>query len=80
MAAGERSLPPIVIEAILFRTEGVPLFVEELTKAVLESAIWKTTTGNGELELAGPLPALAIPATLQDSLMRVSTAWLLHAR
>ena len=36
MAAGERSLPPIVIEAILSRTEGVPLFVEELTKAVLE--------------------------------------------
>ena len=38
MAAGERPLPPIVIEAILARTEGVPLFVEELTKAVLESA------------------------------------------
>ena len=69
MAAGERSLPPIVIEAILSRTEGVPLFVEELTKAVLESAIWKTTAGHGDLELAGPLPPLAIPATLQDSLM-----------
>jgi class 3 adenylate cyclase/pimeloyl-ACP methyl ester carboxylesterase len=69
MAAGERSLPPIVIEAILSRTEGVPLFVEELTKAVLEAAIWKTTGGDGALELAGPLPPLAIPATLQDSLM-----------
>jgi class 3 adenylate cyclase/pimeloyl-ACP methyl ester carboxylesterase len=69
MAAGERSLPPVVIEAILSRTEGVPLFVEELTKAVLESAIWKTTTGHGNLELAGPLPPLAIPATLEDSLM-----------
>ncbi len=69
MAAGERSLPPVVIEAILCRTEGVPLFVEELTKAVLELAIWKTTTGHGDLELAGPLPPLAIPATLQDSLM-----------
>ncbi|WP_063697702.1 alpha/beta fold hydrolase [Bradyrhizobium centrolobii] len=69
MAAGERSLPPIVIEAILSRTEGVPLFVEELTKAVIESAIWKTTAGHGDLELAGPLPPLAIPATLQDSLM-----------
>jgi class 3 adenylate cyclase/pimeloyl-ACP methyl ester carboxylesterase len=69
MAAGERSLPPIVIEAILSRTEGVPLFVEELTKAVLESAIWKTTAEHGALELAGPLPPLAIPATLEDSLM-----------
>jgi class 3 adenylate cyclase/pimeloyl-ACP methyl ester carboxylesterase len=69
MSAGERSLPPIVIEAILSRTEGVPLFVEELTKAVLESAIWKTTAGHGDLELAGSLPPLAIPATLQDSLM-----------
>lgn len=69
MAAGERSLPPIVIEAILSRTEGVPLFVEELTKAVLEAAIWKTTVGNGDPELAGPLPPLAIPETLQDSLM-----------
>ncbi|MCA6113977.1 alpha/beta fold hydrolase [Bradyrhizobium sp. WSM 1738] len=69
MAAGERSLPPIVIEAILSRTEGVPLFVEELTKAVLEAAIWKTPGGDGDLELAGPLPPLAIPATLQDSLM-----------
>jgi class 3 adenylate cyclase/pimeloyl-ACP methyl ester carboxylesterase len=69
MAAGERSLPPIVIEAILSRTEGVPLFVEELTKAVLESAIWRKTADHGNLELVGPLPPLAIPATLQDSLM-----------
>ncbi|WP_187399157.1 alpha/beta fold hydrolase [Bradyrhizobium paxllaeri] len=69
MAAGERALPPIVIETILSRTEGVPLFVEELTKAVLEAAIWKATDGDGDRELAGPLPPLAIPATLQDSLM-----------
>ncbi|XSC46702.1 hypothetical protein ACF1BQ_013765 [Bradyrhizobium sp. RDT10] len=66
MAAGERSLPPVVIEAILTRTEGVPLFVEELTKTVLEAAIWRTPDGSGDLELAGPLPPLAIPATLQD--------------
>jgi class 3 adenylate cyclase/pimeloyl-ACP methyl ester carboxylesterase len=69
-AAGGRQLPSIVIEAILSRTEGVPLFVEELTKAVLESVIWKTTAGDGgRLELVGPLPPLAIPATLQESLM-----------
>jgi pimeloyl-ACP methyl ester carboxylesterase len=69
MAAGGRQLPPIVMEAILSRTEGVPLFVEELTKAVLEAAIWRKTADHGDLELAGPLPPLAIPATLQDSLM-----------
>jgi len=69
MSAGERSLPPIVIEAILSRTEGVPLFVEELTKRSSISTIWKTTAGHGDLELAGPLPPLAIPATLEDSLM-----------
>ncbi|MCK1636297.1 alpha/beta fold hydrolase [Bradyrhizobium sp. 157] len=68
-AAGGQQLPPIVIEAILARTEGVPLFVEELTKAVLESVIWKTTAGDDHLELVGPLPPLAIPATLQESLM-----------
>jgi class 3 adenylate cyclase len=67
--AGERPLPPIVIEAILSRTEGVPLFVEELTKAVLESGILRPTDSDGPLEFAGPLPPLAIPATLQDSLM-----------
>jgi pimeloyl-ACP methyl ester carboxylesterase len=67
--AGERLLPRDVIEAILSRTEGVPLFVEELTKTVLESGILKTTTDDGSLELGGLLPPLAIPATLQDSLM-----------
>ncbi|WP_161852512.1 alpha/beta fold hydrolase [Bradyrhizobium sp. CCBAU 051011] len=69
MSAGEWSLPPVVIEEILSRTEGVPLFVEELTKVILESPIWKATTGRGDLELSGPLPPLAIPATLEDSLM-----------
>jgi class 3 adenylate cyclase/pimeloyl-ACP methyl ester carboxylesterase len=67
--AGERLLPRAVVEAILSRTEGVPLFVEELTKTVLELGILKTTTDDGSLELSGPLPPLAIPATLQDSLM-----------
>ena len=49
------------------KTDGVPLFVEELTKAVLESGL--LADEGDRYELAGPLPPLAIPATLQDSLM-----------
>jgi adenylosuccinate synthase len=64
---GGKALPAEVIEQILARTDGVPLFVEELTKAVLEGGLLRET---GErFELAGPLPPLAIPATLHDSLM-----------
>jgi tetratricopeptide (TPR) repeat protein len=65
--AGGRRLPAEVVEQIVTKTDGVPLFVEELTKAVLESG-WLRETGT-RYELAGPLPSLAIPATLQDSLM-----------
>jgi class 3 adenylate cyclase/tetratricopeptide (TPR) repeat protein len=64
---GGRALPAEVLEHILARTDGIPLFVEELTKVVLESGILR---GDGDrYELAGPLQPLAIPATLQDSLM-----------
>ena len=64
---GGRPLPAEVLDQILARTDGVPLFVEELTKTVLESGI---VTDVGErFELAGPLAPLAIPASLQDSLM-----------
>ena len=49
------------------KADGVPLFVEEMTKAVLESGLLKAT--NDHYELTGPVPALAIPATLHDSLM-----------
>jgi predicted ATPase len=49
------------------KTDGVPLFVEELTKTVLESGLlWE---GEERYVLTGPLPPLAIPATLHDSLM-----------
>ena len=66
--AGGKALPPAeVLEQILARTDGVPLFVEELTKAVLESGL--LADEGDRYELAGPLPPLAIPATLQDSLM-----------
>ena len=55
------------MEQIAHKTDGVPLFVEELTKMVLESG-W-VREGDTGYELAGPLPPLAIPTTLQDSLM-----------
>ena len=65
--AGGKALPSEVIEQILARTEGVPLFTEELTKTVLESGL--LNDAGDRYVLAGPLPPLAIPATLHDSLM-----------
>jgi class 3 adenylate cyclase/predicted ATPase len=65
--AGAKALPREVVQQIVAKTDGVPLFVEELTKTVLESGLlWEH---EDHYELTGPLPALAIPATLQDSLM-----------
>jgi predicted ATPase len=64
---GGKALPPEVVEQIVAKTDGVPLFVEELTKAVLESGLLRE--GEERYELTGPLPPLAIPATLHDSLM-----------
>jgi predicted ATPase len=64
---GEKTLPPEIIAQLVARTDGVPLFVEELTKTVLESGLlWETEE---HYELTGPLPPLAIPATLHDALM-----------
>ena len=62
-----KALPAEVVRQIVAKTDGVPLFVEELTKMVVESGLVRQA--NGHYELTGPLPALAIPATLQDSLM-----------
>jgi len=64
--AGGKALPREVAEQIVAKTDGVPLFVEELTTMVLESELVKDT--GEEYELTGPLPSLAIPSTLQDSL------------
>jgi predicted ATPase len=63
---GGKALPPAIFDEIVARTDGVPLFVEELTKMVLESGLLRER--DGRYELAGPLPPLAIPSTLQDSL------------
>jgi class 3 adenylate cyclase len=64
---GGKSLPAEVLEQILLKTDGVPLFLEELTKTVLESGM--LTEAGDHYELSGSLPLLAIPATLHDSLM-----------
>jgi class 3 adenylate cyclase/predicted ATPase len=61
-----KALPPEVVEEVVAKTDGVPLFVEELTKMVLESGLLQER--DDRYELTGPLPPLAIPATLQDSL------------
>ncbi|MCZ6874514.1 MAG: hypothetical protein O7G88_13465, partial [bacterium] len=65
--ADGKPLPAEVLEQITEKTDGVPLFVEELTKAVLESDHLNEV--DGQYELTGSLSTLAIPATLQDSLM-----------
>jgi predicted ATPase/class 3 adenylate cyclase len=62
-----KALPPEVIEQVVAKTDGVPLFVEELTKTVLESGLLRE--GEEGYALAGSLPPLAIPTTLHDSLM-----------
>ena len=59
-------LPAAVLEQIVAKTDGIPLFVEEVTKAVLEAGY----TDVQEQDVAtGPLPALAIPATLHEALL-----------
>src|SRR5499433_3239775 len=59
-----KALPSEVIEQVLVKTDGVPLFVEELTKMVLESGLLQAR--EDRYALAGPLPPLAIPTTLHD--------------
>ncbi|PON13785.1 hypothetical protein C2W62_32515 [Candidatus Entotheonella serta] len=64
---GGKALPNALHQHIASRSDGIPLFVEELTKMVLESDLLRE--GPHHYELLGPLPALSIPATLQNSLM-----------
>ena len=65
--AGGKELPDDVIDQIANRTDGVPLFVEELTKSVLESGLLREEANRYTLDRA--LPPLAIPTSLHDSLM-----------
>jgi class 3 adenylate cyclase/predicted ATPase len=65
--AGGKALPDQVIEQIAERSDGVPLFVEELTKSVLESGLLREERDRYVLD--GALPPFAIPTSLHDSLM-----------
>jgi class 3 adenylate cyclase/predicted ATPase len=62
-----KALPPELVAEIAARTDGVPLYVEEMTKAVLESGALRETDDAWLLD--GPLDRLAIPTSLHDSLM-----------
>ncbi|MDI3283253.1 AAA family ATPase [Polyangium sp. 15x6] len=62
-----KELPQEVFDQLVEKTDGVPLFVEEVTKMLLESGLLEER--GGRYVLTGPLPAFAIPATLRDSLM-----------
>src|SRR3984957_1809153 len=62
-----KTLPGELLEQILTRTDGVPLFVEELTKSILESGELKEV--GDHYDYAGPARAVTIPNTLRDSLM-----------
>jgi len=66
LAAG-KTLPVEVVEHIVSKTDEVPLFIEELTKMLLESALLQEEADH--YALTGPLAAVTIPTTLYDSLM-----------
>jgi len=62
-----KTLPTEIADQIIDRTDGVPLFIEELTKSVIESG-WMTDAGD-HYSVTGPVLPLAIPTTLQASLL-----------
>jgi len=64
---GRQRLPAAVLQQIVTKTDGIPLFVEELTKAVVEAGL--LTTVQDQEAWRGPLPALAIPTTLHEALL-----------
>ncbi len=65
--AGGKRLPKNVMRQIVEKTDGVPLFVEELTRTLLQSG--QLDEKDDRYEVSGSLPSLDIPATLQGSLM-----------
>ena len=66
-AAGGKRLPAALVVQIAEKTDGVPLFVEEMTKAILESGVLREEADR--YELTGPIEALSIPISLNDALM-----------
>lgn len=67
VALGGKEPPQVLVEQILTRTGGNPLFIEELCRMVRDAGILREV--DDRFELAGPLPAHAIPVSLRDSLM-----------
>ena len=65
--AGNKALPDELVNQIVSRTDGVPLFLEELTRTVLESGLLREERDG--FVLTGPLQPLAIPTTLHASLL-----------
>ena len=65
--AGGKALPAAIMTQIVAKTDGVPLFVEEMTKALLESGVLRDA--GAHYELTRPVEALTIPITLHDALM-----------
>jgi predicted ATPase/class 3 adenylate cyclase len=64
---GGKTPPAEVVQHIVKKTDGIPLYVEELTKVILESGLLREESDR--YDLAGPLSTVKIPATLQESLM-----------
>ena len=64
---GDKPLPAEIVEQIVARTDGIPLFVEELTKTVLESGL--LADAGDHYELSGPLPprGAMLAATGEDA-------------
>src|SRR5262245_564404 len=62
-----KTLPPELLDRIIERTDGIPLFVEELTKNLLEGGLLREKADSYVLD--GPLPPLAIPSSLQALLL-----------
>ena len=64
---GGKALPADILAQMMERTDGIPLFIEEMTKAVMESGVLEDA--GDRYELARSAPTTTIPATLRDSLM-----------
>ena len=67
LVAGGSSMPGEIVDRIVARADGIPLFLEEMTKAILESGVLRPTESGYQLD--APVRDSSIPVTLHDSLM-----------
>ena len=65
--AGGRALPHEIVDSVIERTDGIPLFIEELTKTLIEGDLLRTQ--DGRYVLTDRLPPQVIPSSLHASLM-----------